>query len=109
MFRFLGHGSDQAMSGQTPAQLNRGAFSAEPKYEGSTSLDPGASFRTARPRNASRRRPFSLPMPETRNCGSSPDAQSLVVSRQLGSRSGQPLSDAAGNGLDVLVLAIDGC
>src|SRR5271165_196059 len=82
---------------------------SQKKYEGSTSLDPGASFRTARPRNASRRRPFSLPMPETRNCGSSPDAQSLVVSRQLGSRSGQPLSDAAGNGLDVLVLAIDGC
>src|SRR5271157_1828967 len=48
-------------------------------------------------------------MPEARNRGSSPDAQFLVVSRQLGSRSGQPAPGAAGNGLDVLVLAIDGC
>src|SRR5271166_5854632 len=92
-------------------QLSRtgGAFSPAPKHEGSTSPDPGASFRTARPRNASRRRPFSLSMLEARNRGSSPDAQSLIVSCQLGSRSGQPLSDAAGNRLDVLVLAIDGC
>ncbi len=37
-------------------------------------------------------------MPETRNRGSSPDAQFLAASRPVGSRSGQPLPGAAGNG-----------